>query len=265
MWRSFDSVAETYERVRTPVHEPPGRDLVAAVDPPAGGRLLDVGTGTGVAAAAAVEAVGPSGLVVGIDPSAGMLRLARARGLTRVAAAEAIDLPFRDAAFDAVLASFVIFFFARYDTALFDMIRVLRRGGRLGVTTWTRRDDDFTRTWREVAESFTTRDMLDDAIRKAVPWEEHFSDPGRLEEALRRAGLRPVEVERRQYRSELTIDDYLAGRETSATGRFLRELLGDSLWARFRERVDGEFRRRFRDPIGDTNGVLIAVGTKPAP
>jgi len=263
-WRSFDEVAETYDRVRTPVHEPPARDLVAAVAPPAAGRVLDVGTGTGVAAAAAIEAVGSDGVVVGIDPSAAMLRLAQSKGVTRVAAAEAIDLPFRDGAFDAVVASFVIFFFTRYETALFDMIRVLRPGGLLGVTTWGSRDDMFNRAWRGVAESFATKDMLDDAAQKAVPWEDHFSDPNRLEESLRRAGLRAVQVERRQYRSEMTIDDYLAGRETSALGRFLRRLLGEALWSRFREQLAEEFRRQFGDPIGDTNEVLLAIGTKPA-
>jgi hypothetical protein len=71
-------------------------------------------------------------------------------------------------------------------------------------------------------------------------------------------------VERRQYRSEMTIDDYLAGRETSALGRFLRRLLGEALWSRFREQVAEEFRRQFGDPIGDTNEVLLAIGTKPA-
>jgi ubiquinone/menaquinone biosynthesis C-methylase UbiE len=261
-WRSYDSVAEVYDRVRVPLHEPPARDLVAAVAPTTGGRVLDVGTGTGVAAMAAAESVGPTGLVAGVDPSLGMLRLALDRGVT-VVAAQAIDLPFRDATFDAVVANFVIFFFQRYETALFDMLRVLRPGGRLGVTTWGPADDEFRRTWRAVAESFTGPELLRDALRKVAPWEEHFSDSRRLADALRQAGLRSVDVQRRQFRATITIEDYLAGRETSAHGRFLRETLGPPLWDRFRGRVDEEFRRRFRDPIGDTEDVLLAVGTKP--
>lgn len=261
-WRSFDAVAETYARVRAPWHEPPAADLVAEVGPPAGGRVLDVGTGTGVAARAALAALGPDGIVVGIDPSMGMLRRARVQGLSGAVAARAVDLPFRDGTFDAVMANFVIAFFTRYDTGLFDMVRVLRSGGKLGVTAWAGRDDEFTRTWKEVAEAFATKDMLRDAARKAVPWEERFSDPNRLEETLRDATLRNVEVQRRQYRYTASIDDYLAGRESSALGRFLRDMLGDTLWERFRERATEEFRRRFSDPIGDTNDVLIAVGVK---
>jgi ubiquinone/menaquinone biosynthesis C-methylase UbiE len=261
-WRSYDAVAETYARVRAPVHEPPALDLVAGVGPPAGGRVLDVGTGTGVAARAAMEAVGPEGIVVGIDPSMGMLHRARGQGLSGAVAAQAVDLPFRDGTFDAVTANFVIAFFTKYDTALFDMVRVLRTGGRLGVTAWAGRDDEFTRTWKEVAEAFATKDMLRDAARKAVPWDERFSDPKRLEESLRDAKLRSVQVHRRQYRSTTSIEDYLAGRETSVLGRFLRDMLGDTLWERFRQQVTEEFRRRFSDPIGDTNDVLLAVGVR---
>ena len=132
-WQPFASVAETYDRVRAPVHAPPARDLVDLVAPPQAGRVLDVGTGTGVAAELAAGAVGPEGLVVGVDPSVPMLRQALPRH-SRVLAAQAIDLPFRDEIFDTVLANFVIAFFTRYETALFDMLRVLRRGGRLGVS-----------------------------------------------------------------------------------------------------------------------------------
>ena len=151
-WRSYDSVADEYARVRAPVHEGPVRDLVALVGPPAGARVLDVGTGTGLGAHAAAELVGPDGVVVGLDPSMGMLEVARRNGLDRVVAAQALDLPFRDGTFDAVLAAFVVLFFRSYETGLHEMVRILRRGGRMGVTTWGRSDDEFRRAWRAVAE-----------------------------------------------------------------------------------------------------------------
>ncbi|MGH2674296.1 MAG: class I SAM-dependent methyltransferase [Actinomycetota bacterium] len=261
-WRSFDRVAEVYDRIRTPLHQPAAEDLAEVIGPAVEGGFLDVGTGTGVLAAAA-EAAGwsPS---VGIDRSLEMIRRARPRGVTRVAVADAVDLPFRDGTFAAVGSAFVLHTLPRYDTTLFDMLRVLRRGGTLGTATWDWRDDEFTATWRTVAESFTTKELLRDAWRRAAPWAERFSRPGPLEEALRDAGLRNVRVERRQYRAQTSIEDYLAGREISALGRFLRQILGEALWARFRERARQEFRGRFHDPIGDTNDALLAVGTKPA-
>jgi SAM-dependent methyltransferase len=192
----------------------------------------------------------------------GMARIARAHGLERVALAAAIDLPFRDQTFDAVVSAFVLHLVPKYETALFDMARVLRKGSRLALATWVAADDEFTRTWRGIAEAFATREMLADAGRKAAPWADLMSDPVRIEEVLRSAGFRDVQVEPRVYRSEVSIEDYLTGRETSAIGRFLKDMLGPSLWERFRAQVEGEFRSRFRDPIGDTNEVLITVGTR---
>jgi ubiquinone/menaquinone biosynthesis C-methylase UbiE len=259
-WRSFDQVAETYDRVRAPIHQPPARDLVEALGPPAPGGLLDVGTGTGILAAAARDAGWNP--VVGADRSTSMLALARPRGVANTVAADAVDLPFPDGAFSAIAAAFSLHTFPKYDTALFDMLRVLRRGGRLGAATWVRHLDDFTRTWRSVAEAYATKDLLDDAVRRAAPWEERFSDPGRLEETLRDAGLRAVTVERRRYRATVSLADYLAGRETTAAGRFLHGMLGEALWERFRARVEEEFRSRFPDPLGDFSEVLLAVGVR---
>jgi ubiquinone/menaquinone biosynthesis C-methylase UbiE len=259
-WRSFDEVAETYARVREPVHEPPARDLVSELGPPAEGGLLDVGTGTGVLLGAA-EKAGWSP-AVGVDRSMPMLGQARAREPGNVAAADAVDLPFRDGRFGAVASAFVIHTFPRYETALFDMIRVLRSGGRMGTATWAVGDDEFARTWRGMAESYATRELLADAVGRAAPWRDRFADPARLEETLRDAGLRQVRVERREYRTSMSIEDYLAGREITAEGRFLRGMLTESLWERFRAQAAETFRSRFAEPIGDTYDVLVAVGTK---
>ena len=174
----------------------------------------------------------------------------------------AVDLPFRNETFDAVVAAFVLHLVPKYETALFEMARVLRRGGRIGLTSWVVSDDEFTRAWREIAESYATREMLADAQRKAAPWGEAFSDPRRIEEILRDSGFRDVHVERRTYRAQASIEDYLTGRETTAIGRFLKQMLGPALWDRFRARIREEFRSRFRDPIGDSNEVLISVGTR---
>jgi ubiquinone/menaquinone biosynthesis C-methylase UbiE len=257
-WRSFDAVAEAYGRVRAPVHALPAADLVEALEPPSG-SLLDVGAGTGVASAAAREAGWRP--VVAVDRSIPMLRLAGA-GIGRVGA-DVVDLPFRDGRFDAVMAVFSLHVFPRYDTALFDMLRVLRPGGRFASATWASGDDEFGRTWRSVAESYATKALLADAQRRAAPWQERFSDPTRLDESLRDAGIRDLRIERRGYRRTTAIDEYLAGRETTALGRFLHGVLGDDLWERFRVRVEEEFRSRFPDPLGDSYEALLAVGTKP--
>jgi demethylmenaquinone methyltransferase/2-methoxy-6-polyprenyl-1,4-benzoquinol methylase len=91
-------------------------------------RVLDVATGTGLVAREALAVVGPSGLVLGLDPSAGMLDEARdlaiplARGLGE-------RLPCADASFDFVSMGFALRHVADLDALFAEMHRVLRPGG----------------------------------------------------------------------------------------------------------------------------------------
>jgi ubiquinone/menaquinone biosynthesis C-methylase UbiE len=262
-FRHYSDVAETYERVRAPITGAVAADLVALAEPAAGATVLDAGTGTGVAAEAAGAAV-PGGLVVGADRSLEMLAVgARARPGLRLVAAETIQLPFREATFDVVLANFVLPEFTRYDTALFDLTRVLRPGGRLAASVWAWEIDELTRTWLGLMEETIGQEMVRSAREEAIPWAERFGDPARLQQTMRDAGLHPVRVERRSYRFALTRDDYVAEQSTRALGRFVREMLGERDWAAFLDRARLAYERTFPPVISDTRDVLIVVGTKP--
>lgn len=107
--------------------------LLASVGP--GTRLLDIGTGTGVVAAAAARQLGAS--VIGVDFSETMLAEARrsVRGVDfRTASADA--LPFDDGSFDAVVANVVLHHLGRPEAALAEAHRVLLPGGRIACTVW---------------------------------------------------------------------------------------------------------------------------------
>jgi SAM-dependent methyltransferase len=93
-------------------------------------RVLDVGTGEGQLARVAAGGAG-AGCVVGVDPSWGQLTEARRRaGGPDYLRAEAVALPFPDAAFDAVLACLVFEHIEGMDAAIAEVGRVLRPGGR---------------------------------------------------------------------------------------------------------------------------------------
>ncbi|MEU0028088.1 class I SAM-dependent methyltransferase [Streptomyces sp. NPDC006335] len=98
-----------------------------------GTRVLDVGTGTGTAA---VAALARGARVSAVDADAGMAAAARARGVdARVG--ELPELPYRDGEFDAVVGNFVLNHVGRPRTALAELHRLLRPGGRVALTTWS--------------------------------------------------------------------------------------------------------------------------------
>jgi ubiquinone/menaquinone biosynthesis C-methylase UbiE len=261
-WRSYDDVAETYERVHAPRFAEAARDLIDVLRIGEGQRVLDVGTGTG---AAADEVARTGASVVGIDRSLGMLSVAhRERPSLPVVAGEVIDLPFRDRTFDAVLGNFVFAHFAKVETALFDIIRVLVPGGRIGFTTWSDGKDAFQDSWTELLETVIPRDMLGPAYAAAAPGHDRFKHPQAIEEALRRAGFRSVRTERKRYQWTYPRDDLVEGLGTWAVGRFARNMLGESGWTSFVERARSTFADRFPDPLNDFHDVILAVGTLPS-
>lgn len=130
--------AELYERFFVPAlfDQWPERLLELAQVRP-GQRVLDVGCGTGVLGRAAYDAVRPGGQVVGVDPNAGMLAVARriAPEITWTLA-PAEHLPLESDSVDRVVSQFALMFFTDPAAAIAEMARVLRPGGRVCVATW---------------------------------------------------------------------------------------------------------------------------------
>lgn len=258
-WQSYDSAADAHERLRVPLmFAAPARDLVERMELGSAESLLDVGTGSGVVARAASACP----VVVGVDPSLGMVRVARQSGVAHAAVATAPGLPFADGSFDRVAAGFVLSHIGGYEDALRDMVRVLQPGGMAGATAWGELRNEYRDVWGEVLERFVDRDELRTATQTALPWEEWLAGEGNLRDALARAGLRAVTAERMEYPIPMTIAGFLEMRETSHSVRFLRARAGDAAWVRFREAVAAEFAVRFRDPIDHTRTAWIAVGRK---
>lgn len=259
-WRSYDEVAGEYARIHAPHTALVAKDLLVAADVAPGMRILDVGTGTAHALAEADSAVAPEGFSVGVDPAVGMLRAA---SHPRVAAAEAINLPFRDESFDVAVVNFGLAYFTKLDTALFDIRRVLKRHGKVAASVWGAGEDELTKTWRTLVEETLGRDILRAGLKDEAPWAERMSDPKRLEVTLRDAGFRPVRVSSRRYRFEIAREDYIVGHEIEAAGRYTRAMLGERLWESFGRRVRAVYAERFPATLVDFRDVLLAVGSKP--
>ncbi|MCU1691177.1 MAG: ubiE [Frankiales bacterium] len=132
----FDEVAAKYDRTNTVLSLGLDRTWRTAVnealDLQPGERVLDLAAGTATSSAALARTGAD---VVGCDFSLGMLRVGAAAGHEGVelVAGDALRLPFRDAAFDAVTISFGLRNTADRDLALRELLRVTRPGGRLVV------------------------------------------------------------------------------------------------------------------------------------
>jgi SAM-dependent methyltransferase len=129
-------LAETYDRMSDLQFEG-GKRLVERLGLEEGERVLDIGCGTGRLARWMGERLGPKGSVVGIDPLEDRIGVARSHGgALRFEVGQAEDLgAFEDASFDAVCMSSVFHWVSDKAKALAEIRRVLRPGGRLGVTT----------------------------------------------------------------------------------------------------------------------------------
>jgi SAM-dependent methyltransferase len=101
-----------------------------------GSTALDVGCGTGRALPALRDAVGPGGLVIGMDLTPQMLHVAHANGRARAAAlllADAHHLPLADASIDTVFAAGLLTHLTDLHGGLAELARVTRPAGQLVV------------------------------------------------------------------------------------------------------------------------------------
>jgi arsenite methyltransferase len=185
-----------------------------------GERILDVGCGPGFYVAELLEAVGPQGSVVGVDVSAPMLAIVAHRTKTckNVAfhEADATSLPVESEGFDAALSVQVLEYVPDLPTALAEIHRSLRPGGR--VVLW---DVD----WSTMSWHSNEAERMERALKA---WDAHLAHralPRTLGAELRKAGFEDVHAEPHTFASaELDpetygaallplIADYLAGRD----------------------------------------------------
>jgi phosphatidylethanolamine/phosphatidyl-N-methylethanolamine N-methyltransferase len=142
--------APIYDLVFGPLFERGRRAAIAAAEQ-VGGRILEVGVGTGIS----LPRYSPANRIVGIDLSEPMLRRAQARvaelslgNVVRLEVMDAEHLSFSDASFDVVVAHYVVSTVPNPEAALDEFARVVRPGGEIVLVNRVGAEAG----WRRLAE-----------------------------------------------------------------------------------------------------------------
>lgn len=213
---------DAFERYWAPIIAPSARGILDRLDGAALGegaaaapsRIVDVGTGTGTLAIAALERW-PDARAIGIDPSPRMLEHARrsaeqrGHGLSeRLELVVGFDdeLPVPDRSADLVVSSFVIQLVENREWMLSEIRRVLRPGGTVALVTWRGKRDSFEPD-RVVTRAFDElRIPPDDEPDDTNPYES----VDEAEDEFRAAGFEQVEGRSVWLDHAFTADEYLA-------------------------------------------------------
>jgi ubiquinone/menaquinone biosynthesis C-methylase UbiE len=189
------SPAEIYERHTVQRFGLMGaRDLLDLQPPRSGDRALDVACGTGAVTRLVAERVTPRGRAIGLDVDPAMLAVGRTVVTHPNVAwltAGALELPLDEGVFDLVFCQQGLQFFSDRLQTLREMRRVLRSGGRLGISCW------------RSAEDSPPYAAIERALRRRLGPERSalprfaLGDGGQLRRLIEDAGFREVKVHRR--------------------------------------------------------------------
>jgi len=132
----YSQRAQAYDGLWSPVIRPIGERLIARLPLTADtSHVIDVGTGAG-ALLPAIQLAAPSAVVVGIDRSQGMLRLAKERHSCPLALMDVQRLALPANRFEVAIVAFVLFHLPWPEQCLAEVNRVLQPGGSVGTVTW---------------------------------------------------------------------------------------------------------------------------------
>jgi ubiquinone/menaquinone biosynthesis C-methylase UbiE len=245
-----DEAAAEYDRAFAHVTAHFMPFLLRAAHLAPGLRVLDIATGTGLSAEAALAAVGPTGHVTAADLSPAMAEKARER-LGRapnvlVSVEDGQALSFSDGSFDAVLCNLGLMFFPNPVRGLSEFRRVLRPGGRAAVSVNTAVE----RSYNHQINLIIARHVP--SLAEAVSRTFALGEASRLQSLFSEAGFEDIETDIVKHTFVLpSFDAYYRPFERggASTGQALAALP---------EEIRRAVREEVRRDLADTGGPIEA-------
>ena len=243
-----DEAAAEYDRAFAHVSSHFLPFLLKAAGVVAGMRVLDIATGTGLAAAECLRAVGPTGRVVAADLSEAMVEQAKRRLGTERNISFAVEngqaLSFDDNSFDALICSLGLMFFPDPSCGLSEFLRVVRPGGRVAASVLTVPERSYNGRINTVIAKHLP------PIGEATARTFALGDAAHLRQLFERAGFQNVEITRESHRFTLPSFDAYFGpfeRGGASTGQAYLKL---SQFAR------DAVRQEVQRSLGDAGGPV---------
>ncbi|MER8630217.1 class I SAM-dependent methyltransferase [Mesorhizobium opportunistum] len=197
------SIPENYDRYMVPlIFEPFAADLAlraAALSP---GAVLEIAAGTGVVTRALAPKLSPDASYVVSDLNQPMLDYAASRQApdNRITwrQADAMALPFEDAAFDVICCQFGAMFFPNRSAAYREARRVLKPGGHFLFNVWDRIEEN---VFADDVTNALARIFPDDPPRFLARTPHGYHDTALIRRDLEDAGFSHVVIETRAEQS----------------------------------------------------------------
>ena len=243
-----DAAAAEYDRAFAHVTAYFMPFLLRAAQLAPGMRVLDIATGTGLSAEAALAGVGPTGHVTAADISPAMVEKARERlghaPNASVLVEDGQALSFSDGSFDAVLCNLGLMFFPDPVRGLAEFRRVLRSGGRAAVSVNT----VVERSYNHQINVILARHVP--SLAEAVTRTFALGEASRLQSLFGEAGFVDIESHTEKHTFVLpSFDAYYSPFERggASTGQALAALP---------EGIRRAVRDQVRRDLGDTGGPI---------